>query len=52
MSDATYKLKDAVKVMRETDDMSNSIQVELVSHTDKLNRMREKPQVINEVKRH
>ncbi len=47
MSDATYKLKDSVRVMRETEAISDSVQVELVSHTERLNNMKEKPKIIN-----
>jgi hypothetical protein len=38
LSDATYKLKDSVKVIRDTEGISNDVQIELVSHTDRLNK--------------
>lgn len=49
LSDATYKLKDSVFVMRETEGISNDVQIELVSHTDRLNKNKEKLITIDEV---
>ena len=49
MSDATYKLKNSVQTMRETEELNNSIQIELVGQTERMSRMSEKPRAINEV---
>jgi hypothetical protein len=49
MSDATYKLKESVGVMRVTEGISNDVQIELVNHTDRLTRNKEKLGVIDEV---
>lgn len=48
MSDATYKLKDSTKIMRETEGINDGIQIELVAHTDRLNKNREKLLTVNE----
>lgn len=49
LSDATYKLKDSVSVMRQTEGISNDVEVELVNHTDRLNKNKEKLLVIDGV---
>lgn len=48
LSDATYKLKDSTKMMRDTENINDGIQVELVSHTERLSKNREKLLGVNE----
>lgn len=36
LSDTTYKLKDSVRVMRDTEDISNNVGVELVRQTQQM----------------
>ncbi|CAM6000842.1 unnamed protein product [Sphagnum balticum] len=54
LSDATYKLKNSVKVIREAEGISNDVQIELVSHTERLNKDKEKgvPPLLRQVAEH
>jgi t-SNARE complex subunit (syntaxin) len=42
LSDTTYKLKDSVKVMHDTLEISNNIEIELTNQTDTMKRDKEK----------
>lgn len=42
LTDTTYKLRDSVRVMHETLDISNGIEMELVGQTEKMKKNKEK----------
>lgn len=41
LSDTNYKLKESVRVMRENEEISNNVEIELVNHTKKMQNNKE-----------